>query len=89
MISRTTRRFQEAYAKLPESIKQQAKTAFKRFQQNPEHPGLRFKKVHEREPIFSVRISRGYRAVGVRKRGGIIWFWIGGHADYEKLLRQL
>ena len=89
MISRTTRRFREAYAKLPEPIKQQAKTTFKRFLQDPEHPGLRFKKVHEREAIFSVRISRPYRAVGVRKGNEIVWFWIRDHANYEKLLRQL
>jgi hypothetical protein len=50
---------------------------------------LRFKQVHPSQPIFSVRITRGYRAVGKRDRLGMLWFWIGSHADYDKLLSQL
>jgi hypothetical protein len=28
----------------------------------------------------------GYRALGVRRDDTIVWFWIGSHADYDKLL---
>ncbi len=38
------------------------------------------------EPIYSVRISRGYRALGLRDGDLVTWFWIGSHADYDKLL---
>ena len=30
-----------------------------------------------------------YRAVGVIKDNEIIWFWIGSHNVYDKLLRKL
>jgi len=36
-----------------------------------------------------VRIGRDYRAVGVRHHDEVIWFWIGSHADYERLLSRL
>jgi len=36
-----------------------------------------------------VRITRDYRALGVRDGEAIVWFWIGSHADYERLLTQL
>jgi hypothetical protein len=47
---------------------------------NPQHPGLQFKRVHPVKPIYSVRINNDYRALGVRKDNIIIWFWIGSHA---------
>jgi hypothetical protein len=34
-------------------------------------------------------VTLGYRAVGVREGGTIIWFWIGPHAEYERLLSRL
>jgi hypothetical protein len=52
-------------------------------------PGLRFKQVHPTEPIYSVRISRNYRALGVREDDAMIWFWIGSHADYDDLISRM
>jgi len=86
--SRTTKRFREAFEKLPSEIQRQAREAYRRFQENPNHPGLRFKKVHRTKPIYSVRISLQYRALGVREGEDIIWFWIGSHADYDELLKK-
>lgn len=89
MISETTSRFWNAYAELPSSIKRRARKAYRLFIQNPNHPSLRFKKVHARRPIYSVRITRAYRALGVREGDTIIWFWIGSHDDYEQLLERM
>jgi len=49
---------------------------------------LRFKQVHANRPIFSVRISLAYRALGVRDGNDIVWFWIGSHAAYDRLLKR-
>ena len=89
MNSRTTRRFRELLAKLPEQVRLHARDAYQLFRQNPSHPGLRFKKVHDDPAIYSARVGIDHRAVGVLERGGIVWFWIGSHADYDKLLDQL
>ncbi|RMF77408.1 MAG: hypothetical protein D6737_17765 [Chloroflexi bacterium] len=89
MKSRTTARFRRRFKTLPPQVQQQAREAYKRFINDPYHPGLRFKSVHGTLPIYSVRISRDYRAVGVREDETIVWFWIGTHADYGKLLSQL
>lgn len=70
-------------------IKRRARKAYKLFEQDPRHPSLRFKKVHVEQPIYSVRITRDYRAIGVRDGDPIIWFWIGSHENYERLLDQL
>lgn len=89
MTSRTTRRFRELLAKLPEDIRRQARGAYRLFLANPGHPSLQFKPVHPSAPIYSARISLGYRAVGTIDQGCVVWFWIGPHSEYDKLLRNL
>ena len=89
MISHTTKTFWKLYEALPEQIQRAAKTAYRRFEQDSSHPGLQFKSVHETKPIYSARISRDYRAVGVKNDDEIVWFWIGSHGDYDKILSRL
>jgi len=74
---------------LPGDIKKQAKEAYTLFIADPYHPGLHFKRVHSRRPVFSVRISLNYRAIGILQKNEMIWFWIGSHSQYERLLRQM
>jgi hypothetical protein len=89
MNSRTTRQFHELLAAMPLRVRQQAREAYRLFQQNPAHPGLHFKKVHADPPIYSARVGIGYRAVGAVDGNTVVWFWIGSHADYERLLAGL
>lgn len=89
MISHTTERFRKAFTKLPKPIQQQTKEAYKQFKQDPYYPSLRFKRVHSTKPIYSVRINVEYRAVGIQHENEILWFWIGSHDDYSKLLASL
>ena len=88
MRSRTTAKFRRQLSALPEDVQRQAKNAYQRFKRDPWHNSLRFKRVHPRQPLYSVRVARGYRAVGKRDDKGMLWFWIGSHADYDKLLMQ-
>jgi hypothetical protein len=45
--------------------------------------------VHDTEPIYSVRVTLGYRALGLLEDDGITWFWIGTHAEYDRMLTKL
>lgn len=89
MKSRTTERFRSAFERLPAAVQRRAGAAYGLFRKDPHHPSLRFKQVHPTRLIYSVRIGLGYRALGVRDRDEIIWFWIGSHADYDRLLADL
>jgi len=86
--SRTTRRFRKCLQDLPSDVKEKVREAYRLFLENPAHPSLRLKKIHPTEHIYSVRITRDYRAVGVREEDEIIWFWIGSHSDYDHLLSR-
>ncbi len=88
MISRTTEKFRKCLSVLPQDIRKQAKIAYRQFKRNDQHPSLQFKKVHPTKPIYSARISLDYRALGRLENDNIIWFWIGSHAEYEKMLRK-
>ena len=89
MKSGTTDRFWKCYDQVPADVKKQAKEAYRLFQVNPHHPSLHFKRIHSTRPIFSVRISRNYRAVGVLHEDEILWFWIGPHAEYDRLVKSM
>ena len=89
MKSRATPRFWSSYRQLPSDVQALAQKAYRLFQQDPSHPSLQFKKVHDAEPIYSVRITLACRAVGLREGDEMMWFWIGRHADYDRLLDRL
>jgi len=89
MISHTTKSFRKALATLPDAIRRQAREAYQQFKRDPHYPSLQFKCIHAVKPIYSARITIDYRAVGILSGDEIVWFWIGSHADYDKLIQQL
>lgn len=88
MTSRRNEAFRQAFRRLPEPVQEQARRAFELFKQDRQHKSLRFKRVHSAKEIYSVRIGSGYRALAYRENEAMIWFWIGSHADYEKLISR-
>jgi mRNA-degrading endonuclease RelE of RelBE toxin-antitoxin system len=89
MKSVTTERFRKAMSKLPEDVQQRARQTYKLWKENNLHPGLHFKQIHSKEPIYSVRIGLSYRAVGAIQNNVMIWFWIGSHEEYNNLISNL
>ena len=88
MKSKTSNRFLKCYRELPEQTKKEAKKAYREFKKNPYHPGLHFKRIHSTRPIFSLHVTKDYRAVGIQQNNQVIWFWIGSHGDYDNLAKQ-
>jgi hypothetical protein len=75
--------FWKHYEKLPAPIKNIADKNFNLIKTDPHHPSLKLKKVNQ---FFSVRIGLKYRALGIEVPKGILWFWIGNHREYERLI---
>ncbi|NEX17732.1 MAG: hypothetical protein C1943_14200 [Halochromatium sp.] len=67
MTSQITKRFREHFERLPEEVKRHARRAYRIWQANPQHPGLHFKSVSRRQPVYAVRIGIGWRALGLRR----------------------
>ena len=88
MRFRTTKRFWAAYESLSEEIRQRAREAYLQFSRDPSHPGLKFKCVHASKAIYSVRVTKGFRAIGILDGDTVTWIWIGSHAEYERLLAK-
>lgn len=68
---------------LPDAVQELARRNYELLKENSLQPSLHFKKINN---YRSVRIGLHYRALGVDVQGGILWFWIGKHTDYDKLL---
>jgi hypothetical protein len=86
MQSRTTRQFWRLFSQLPIDVQREAKRAYRLFLGNPSHPGLQFKKLEGDNDIYSARIGLDYRALAVMRKGHIVWYWIGSHSDYDRLV---
>lgn len=83
LIHHASPRFWECYHLLPSSIKQLADANFALLKQNPKHPSLHFKQIKQ---FWSVRIGLRYRALGITVPDGVVWFWIGSHTDYDRII---
>ena len=71
------------YRQLPEHIQKLADKNFELLQINPRHPSLRLKKIGE---FWSARVGLRFRALAKERTEGLVWFWIGSHDDYDKLI---
>lgn len=87
MISRINAEFRKHFRRLPSAIQTSARKAYQLWRQNPAHPSLQFKRIHNTEPLYSIRVALGWRALGLMDGDTITWFWIGSHADYDRLIR--
>jgi hypothetical protein len=79
-----TSTFWECYYALAPSTRWLADEAYARLKQDPRYPSLHFKKVGR---YWSARVGNHHRALAVEAPDGLVWFWIGTHAEYDKLIR--
>ena len=84
MKSATVPSFWERYHKLDRQVRSKAKKAYRLWADDPFHPSLRFKCINRDENIWAVRITLGYRALGVLDKDTLTWFWVGSHNEYER-----
>ena len=89
MRSHINAEFRASFRLLPSDVQHQARAAYRLFTQDPRPPGLHFKRVHTQLPIYSARVGIHYRALGIVRDQDIIWFWIGSHADYDRIVANL
>jgi hypothetical protein len=75
--------FWVCYNSLAISVRELADRTFSLLKSAPRHPSLHFKKVGK---FWSARVGLHYRAVGVETPDGVLWFWIGTHAEYDSLI---
>jgi hypothetical protein len=87
MRSKATPRFWRFYGQLPRGLQRRARKAYRLWRADPGHPSLQFKRVDGQEPIYSVRITGNFRALGLLEGDTVIWYWIGSHDEYERLLK--
>lgn len=89
MKSQISEDFISCFHALPARIQRLARKNYRLWKENPAHPSVQFKLVGKRMPVYSIRVGIGWRALGLKVDDAIVWFWIGSHAEYEKLLRDL
>ncbi len=89
MKSSATKTFRKKLSGLPALVQEQAAKAYALWKEDPYHPSLQFKRVSQKQPIYSARVSLNYRVLGLFESDHIYWYWIGAHDEYDELLKRL
>jgi hypothetical protein len=85
VTSRGTPDFWKAYHSLPTDIRTAARSAYKKFEQNPAHPSLHLERLRTDNRFWSVRVTRNFRAIAQRFEGdNWVWVWIGSHEEFDR-----
>ena len=74
------------YRALPPDVRDLADKNFQFLKRSRQHPSLHYKKVKARDGLWSARVGRGYRALALEQADGFHCFWIGSHADYNRII---
>ena len=85
MTHHTSADFWDCYKELPEDIQRVADANYEMLRANSRHPSLHFKRVGR---LWSVRVGIDYRALAVDGDDGLVWFWIGSHAEYDRIIQS-
>jgi len=80
---RASQQFWSAYERLPADVRALADKNVALLKADPRHPSLHFKRIGR---VWSARIGDHYRALGTEVDDGILWFWIGTHAEYDRIV---
>lgn len=83
MNHRATPEFWQFYGALPTEVRKLADANYKLLKSDPRHPSLKLKKVGR---FWSVRVGIHYRALAVESGADLVWFWIGSHSEYDRLI---
>ncbi len=78
-------RFLPLYEALPAEVRRLADKSFALLKENPQHPSLRFKCIHD--DLWSVRVGLHHRALAIEAGDALQWFWIGTHSEYDRQIR--
>ena len=86
MKSRTAASFWKHFDGLPPSVQQRARRGYALWRREPGHRSPQFKRLYADEDLWSIRVGLSWRALEIREDDVLTWFWIGSHADYDKLI---
>jgi len=78
-----TPRFWRCYRKPPQEVRQLADRSYALFKSDTSHRSLQFKRIGQ---FWSVRVGRHYRSLAIEAGRDVVWFWIGSHDEYDKLV---
>jgi mRNA-degrading endonuclease RelE of RelBE toxin-antitoxin system len=87
MKSSVTKTFRQQLGQLPATVRKQATKTYRLWRFDPYHNSLQFKKVSQRQPIYSARVGINYRVFGLLEEDHIYWFWIGKDKIFHQCIQ--
>lgn len=79
----------ETFDDLPDDVRKLAQKNYGLWKDNPDAPGLRFKRIHPDVPVMSFRVGMKHRTVGVETPDGkVAWFWVGSFDTFTQQISR-
>jgi len=88
MKHNTTTKFWKLYYNLSEAVQELADKNFSLLKADPLHPSLHFKEISGKDNLWAARVGDHFRALAIREDNELYWFWIGSHAEYDRIISQ-
>jgi hypothetical protein len=82
-MHRASPSFWEGYYALDVDVRKLADKSFEILKNDPQHRSLRLKKTGR---FWSARVGLHHRALALDIPGGLLWFWIGDHDAYDRIV---
>ena len=71
---------------MPKEIQELAEKKFALFRADPFHSALGFA---QKGAVWTVDVGLHFRAIAWREGSSLVWFWIGSHEGYNKLMSRI
>jgi hypothetical protein len=75
--------FWKHFDQLRPEVQEAANKNFALLKADPKHPSLKFKRIKK---YWSVRVNIDHRALAIEAEDCYVWFWIGGHSEYDRIV---
>lgn len=85
MKSRASSKFWKCYGALTPQLQRLAVKQYRLWLNDPSHRSVNFKRVGR---YWSARVTDDYRALWVSAGDAVIWFWIGSHSEYDRIIKR-
>ena len=71
------------YRRLRPAVQRLADEKYRLLKDDSRHPSLELKRIGR---FWSCRVGLHHRTLGIDVEGGILWFWIGDHSEYDRII---
>ena len=81
--------YKRLYDKLDSTVKEIVDGAWESYKRDPSLVDFAQKGRLKGVPHFGAHLNDNWRALAFKRDGVVVWYWVGPHVDYDRILKGL